>query len=272
VPQFRRTRLDTPLHLLFSFDEEVGCIGVRRALKVISDLPIRPRGCIIGEPTSMQVANAQKGCAFFRTTISGRDGHSSAPGRGVNAIEAAARIIAEIGRVGAEAARRGGGDRFDPPHTTLNVGVIEGGAAVNIIARDCRFEWDLRAVPGDDPLEMKAGIDAFIAAELLPRMRAVFPDAAVATETIVSVPPLLPDPGSPAEALARRLTGANTATTVSFASEAGLYQQAGIPAIICGPGSIDVAHQPNEFITREELAAGRDFLDRLLAWARTGGG
>jgi acetylornithine deacetylase len=222
----------------------------------------------------MQVANAQKGCAFFRTTITGRDGHSSAPGRGVNAIEAAAKIIAEIGRVGAEAARRGGdmagAGRFDPPHTTLNVGVIEGGAAVNIIARDCRFEWDLRAVPGDDPLEMKAGVDAFIEAELLPRMRAIFPGAAVATETIVSVPPLVPDPGSPAETLARRLTGANTATTVAFASEAGLYQQAGIPAIICGPGSIDVAHQPNEFITREELAAGREFLDRLLAWAREG--
>lgn len=270
VPEMIARPLKTPIHLAFTHDEETGCFGAPHLIAALPQGTARPHLAIIGEPTSMQVANAQKGCAFFRTTITGRDGHSSAPGRGVNAIEAAARIIGEIGRMGAEAARRGGGDRFDPPHTTLNVGTIEGGAAVNIIARDCRFEWDLRAVPGDDPLEMKAGIDAFIAAELLPRMRAVFPGAAIATETIVSVPPLVPDPGSPAEALACRLTGANTATTVSFASEAGLYQQAGIPAIICGPGSIGVAHQPNEFITREELAAGQEFLDRLLDWAREG--
>jgi len=276
VPEMIARPLKTPIHLAFTHDEETGCFGAPHLIAGLPGGAARPHLAIIGEPTSMRVANAQKGCAFFRTTITGRDGHSSAPDRGVNAIEAAARIIAEIGRVGAEAARRGGAmagaGRFDPPHTTLNVGVIEGGAAVNIIARDCRFEWDLRAVPGDDPLEMKAGIDAFIAAELLPRMRAVFPGAAIATETIVSVPPLVPDSGSAAEALARRLTGANTATTVAFASEAGLYQQAGIPAIICGPGSIDVAHQPNEFITRAELAAGQRFLDQLLDWARTGDG
>ncbi|HEY1798727.1 MAG TPA: acetylornithine deacetylase [Stellaceae bacterium] len=274
VPEMTAQPLKTPIHLAFTHDEETGCFGAPHLIAALPDGAARPHLAIIGEPTSMQVANAQKGCAFFRTTITGRDGHSSAPGRGVNAIEAAARIIAEIGRVGGEAARRGGdmagAGRFDPPNTTLNVGTIEGGAAVNIIARDCRFEWDLRAVPGDDPLEMKAGIDAFIAAELLPRMRAVYADAAIATETIVSVPPLIPDPASAAEALARRLTGVNTATTVAFASEAGLYQQAGIPAIICGPGSIDVAHQPDEFVTRDELAAGSGFLDRLLGWAREG--
>jgi acetylornithine deacetylase len=272
VPEMIAQPLKTPIHLAFTHDEESGCFGAPHLIAALPDGAARPHLAIIGEPTSMQVANAQKGCAFFRTTITGRDGHSSAPGRGVNAIAAAAKIIAEIDRVAAEAARRGGdmagAGRFDPPHTTLNVGTIEGGAAVNIIARDCRFDWDLRAVPGDDPIEMKAGIDAFIAADLLPRMRAVFPGAAIETETIVSVPPLVPDPGSPAEALARRLTGANTATTVAFASEAGLYQQAGIPAIICGPGSIDVAHQPNEYITRDELAAGQEFLDRLLEWAQ----
>jgi acetylornithine deacetylase len=270
VPEMVARPLAVPIHLAFTHDEETGCFGAPHLIAGLPDGAARPRLAIIGEPTSMQVANAQKGCAFFRTFVTGRDGHSSAPHRGVNAIEAAVRIIAEIGRLGAEAERRGGGPRFDPPHTTLNVGTIAGGAAVNIIARDCSFDWDLRAVPGDDPLAMKAEIDAFIAAELLPPMRAVFPGADIATETVVSVPPLVPDPGSPAETLARRLTGANTATTVSFASEAGLYQQVGIPAIICGPGSIDVAHQPNEFITREELAAGQGFLDRLLDWARSG--
>jgi acetylornithine deacetylase len=273
VPEAVARPLAVPLHLAFTHDEETGCFGAPSLIAALPDGAARPRLAIVGEPTSMQIANAQKGCAFFRTTVTGRDGHSSAPGRGVSAIAAAAEMIGEIGRIAAEAAERGQRDSgFDPPHTTLSVGTIAGGAAVNIIARDCTFTWDLRALPGDDTAALKARLDGFVAAHLLPPMRAVAGNAAIATETIVDVPPLVPMPGSPAEALARRLTGANTVTTVSFASEAGLYQQAGIPAIICGPGSIDVAHQPNEFITREELAAGQLFLDRLLDWARTGEG
>lgn len=220
----------------------------------------------------MQVANAQKGCSFFRTHITGQDGHSSAPDRGVSAISAAAEIIAEIGRLHAEARGRSRVDSgFDPPHTTLSVGTIAGGTAVNIIARECAFDWDLRNLPDDDAAALKARIDHFISDRLLPRMRAVFPGATAETETIVAVPPLMPVAGSPAEALARRLTGTNATTTVAFATEAGLYQQAGIPAIVCGPGSIEVAHKPDEYITRAELAAGQAFLDRLLDWTTSGG-
>ena len=153
----------------------------------------------------------------------------------------------------------------------MSVGTIAGGTAVNIIARECAFDWDLRTLPDEDAAALKARIDRFIETDLLPRMRAAFPEAAIQTETVVAVPPLAPVAGSPAEALARRLTGANTTTTVSFATEAGLYQQAGIPAIVCGPGSIDVAHKPNEHITRAELAAGQAFLDRLLDWATSEG-
>src|SRR5262249_18343771 len=150
-----------------------------------------------------------------------------------------AEIIAAIGRLAVEARGRGRpGTGFDPPRTTLNVGTIGGGAAVNIIARDCAFEWDLRTLPGEDVEAIKGQIDDFIDADLLPRLRAGPPDAGVETETIVMVPPLVAVPDSPAEALVRHLTGANTTTTVSFASEAGQYQQAGIPAVICGPGSI----------------------------------
>jgi acetylornithine deacetylase len=219
----------------------------------------------------MHVANRQKGCSFFRTHVTGREGHSSAPERGLNAIVAASEIIAEIGRLATEARERGRPENgFDPPHTTLSVGTISGGTAVNIIARECSFEWDLRNIPDDDAAALKASLDRFIAADLLPRMRAVYPDAAVETETVVAVPPLMPAKDSPAESLARRLTGANTTTTVSFATEAGLYQQAGIPAIVCGPGSIDVAHKPDEYISRAELAAGQAFLDRLLDWAAAG--
>jgi acetylornithine deacetylase len=271
VPEATRRRLRLPLHLAFTHDEETGCFG---APALIGGLPTgvaRPLLAIVGEPTSMQVANRQKGCSFFRTHVTGREGHSSAPERGVNAIVAASEIIAEIGRLAAEARDRGRAENgFDPPHTTLSVGTIAGGSAVNIIARECSFEWDLRNIPDDDAVALKARLDGFIAADLLPRMRAVYPDAAVETETVVAVPPLVPEKDSPAESLARRLTGANTTTTVSFATEAGLYQQAGIPAIVCGPGSIEVAHKPDEYITRAELAAGQTFLDRLLDWATAG--
>jgi acetylornithine deacetylase len=272
VPAAAAGRLKVPLHLAFTHDEETGCFGAPALIRALPAGIARPRLAIVGEPTAMQVANRQKGCGFFRTRITGKDGHSSAPGRGVNAIVAAAEIIAEIRRLAAAAERRARPDSgFDPPHTTLSVGTIRGGAAVNIIARECEFEWDLRNIPDDDAAALKAQIDEFIAADLLPRMRAVHAGAAVETETIVNVPPLLPAAGSPAEALARRLTGATRTTTVSFATEAGLYQQAGIPAIVCGPGSISVAHQPDEYITRAELAAGQSFLDRLLAWAANGG-
>ncbi len=272
VPQMASRPLAVPLHLAFTHDEETGCFGAPALIRALPTGVARPLLAIVGEPTSMQIANAQKGCAFFRTRIIGRDGHSSAPDRGVNAISAAAEIIAEIGRLHAEARRRARPDSgFDPPHTTLSVGTIAGGTAVNIIARECAFDWDLRTLPDEDAAALKARLDRFIAADLLPRMRAVYQEAAIETETIVAVPPLAPVAGSPAEAPARRLTGLNTTTTVSFASEAGLYQQAGIPAVVCGPGSIDVAHKPDEFITRAELAAGQEFLDRLLAWATSGG-
>jgi acetylornithine deacetylase len=268
VPEMVRRKPSVPLHLALTHDEETGCFGAPALIRALPAGTARPTLAIIGEPTSMQVANAQKGCSFFRTRITGRDGHSSAPERGVNAIVAATEIIAEIQRLAAEARARGRPESgFDPPNTTLSIGTIAGGSAVNIIARECAFDWDLRTLPDEDAAVLKARIDRFVAGDLLPRMRAVYPDAAVETETVVAVPPLVPAPGSPAEALARRLTGANTTTTVSFASEAGLYQRAGIPAIVCGPGSIDVAHKPNEYITRAELAAGRDFLDRLLDWA-----
>lgn len=272
VPEAARRALAVPLHLAFTHDEETGCFGAPALIRALPSGMARPVLAIVGEPTAMQIANAQKGCAFFRTRIVGHEGHSSAPDRGVNAIHAAAEIIAEIGRLHAEARGRARADSgFDPPHTTLSVGTIAGGAAVNIIARDCTFDWDLRTLPDEDAASLKARLDRFISDDLLPRMRAAYKEAAVETEAIVAVPPLRPAPGSPAEALARRLTGSNTTTTVSFASEAGLYQQAGIPAIVCGPGSIAVAHQPDEFITRSELAAGQAFLDRLLDWATSGG-
>jgi|SRR5579884_90878 len=271
VPRAVAAELAVPLHLAFTYDEEVGCFGAPVLIDALPEGAARPQLAIIGEPTSMQIANAQKGCHFHRIRVVGLEAHSSATDRGVSAIAAAAEIIGRIERLAAAARTRARPESgFHPAYTTCNVGRIAGGTAINIIARECEFDWDLRPLPGEDAEALKVEIDAFIAADLLPRMRAVFPGAAIETETIVAVPPLVPDRASPAEALARRLTGANTTTTVSFASEAGLFQRAGIPAIVCGPGSIDVAHQPDEFISRDQLAEGRQFLDRLLAWAQRG--
>ncbi|HEV7996916.1 MAG TPA: acetylornithine deacetylase [Stellaceae bacterium] len=272
VPNALASPLQIPLHIALSYDEEVGCLGVPALIRSLPEGAARPRLAIIGEPTGMQVGNAHKGIHFLRTRLTGHEAHSSMPERGVNAIAAAAEIIVEIGRLAAQCRAAAPADsRFDPPYTSFNIGRIAGGAAVNIIARDCAFDWEFRPVPGEDAAALRRRIDDFIMADLLPRLRAGHPDAAVETETMALVPPLVPDPGSPAETLARDLTGANEATTIAFATEAGLFQAAGIPAVICGPGSIEVAHQPDEFITRDQLAAGGAFLDRLLAWARRGG-
>jgi acetylornithine deacetylase len=271
VPQALDGPLAVPLHLAFSFDEEVGCLGVPALIRALPEGAARPRLAIIGEPTEMRIGNAQKGVSLLRTRVTGREAHSSLPEHGVNAIAAAAEIIVEIGRLAAAARERARPESgFDPPYTSFNIGTIAGGAAVNIIARECAFEWEFRTLPGEDPTAPLARIERFVAAELLPRLRRVDAGAAVATEPLAVVPPLVPDPASPAEALARRLLGANESAAIAFATEAGHFQNAGIPAIICGPGAIAVAHRPNEYITLAQLAAGQAFLERLLAWARRG--
>ena len=268
VPRALERRLAMPLHLAFSFDEEVGCLGAPALIRELPEGLARPRLAIVGEPTELSVANAQKGCNFLKTRVTGVEAHSSLSEAGVNAIAAAAEIIGEIGREAAEARRRARPDSgFDPPYTSFNIGRIEGGSAFNIIARHCEFLWEFRNLPGEDPAAIEGRIRDFVARDLLPRMRERHAQAGVEIETIVSVPPLAPVEGSPAQDLACRLTGANATTTVAFATEAGHFQRAGIPAIVCGPGSIRQAHQPDEFITLEAFAEGEAFLGRLLDWA-----
>jgi acetylornithine deacetylase len=268
VPDFLDAGLKTPIHLAFSYDEEIGCFGAPR---LIDDLPsgeARPKLVIIGEPTLMRVVSQHKGCTVFATTITGAEQHSSATHRGVNAIAAAAEIIGEIDAVAAE--KRAGGrpeSGFEPPYTTLSVGTISGGTAQNIIPRHCRLTWEYRAVPWDDGAAIEAQIAGFVARDLRPRLKSGHPDADVATERLADVPALVAMPGSPAEELARRLTGDNTTNAIAFASEAGIFQRADIPAVVCGPGSILQAHQPNEYIERAQLAAGTGFMHRLAAWA-----
>lgn len=268
VPDMVAARPQTPLHFAFSFDEEIGCLGVRPLLALLArELP-RPRLAIIGEPTEMKVANAHKGVYSFHTTVTGREAHSSASHLGVSAIAAAARIVGHIyGLAEALTAPEHCHADFEPPYTTVNIGRIDGGTARNIIARQCRFDWEIRPVPGTDPDAVKAAVDDFIAGSVLPAMRERFAGATVETRPSSRVPPLVPQDGSPAEALVLALTGQNRAGTVPFASEAGLFQEQGIPAVLCGPGSVRQAHQPDEYVETAQIAVCEAFLRKLIAWA-----
>ena len=265
APEMAARDLARPIHIALSYDEEVGCVGVRPMIEAIGrELP-RPRLAIVGEPTEMRVANAHKGISQQTTTVTGRDGHSSRPGVGVNAVAYAAEIIGFLDRLATEyGARPGGPTEFDPPGTTFNVGVVTGGMAVNIIARECTFRWEFRPTPDVDPGEVLARLDEYVDAEILPRMRAVDADSGVVTAVDIAAPTLEPIAGSPAEELALGLTGDNTAIAMSYVCEAGLFSAAGIPAVVCGPGSVAQAHQPNEFVALDQIAACDAFLTRMV--------
>jgi acetylornithine deacetylase len=266
VPEFLAAGLELPIHLAFSYDEEVGCIGVRGMLPHVALPGLTPQAVIVGEPTGMKVVNTHKGIRSFWTTVTGLEAHSSATHRGVNAVMIAAELIGFLARLAEEERSAADPDSpFDPPYTTVNVGPIEGGTALNIIPRHCKFVWEYRLIPGNPP---DAIIDRFVAyAEqtVLPRMRAVSPDAAIVTEPRAWVPPLRAESGSPAESLVLALTGSNRSHAVSYGTEAGLFREAGLPAVICGPGDIAQAHRPDEYISREQVAACVEFMRRLGA-------
>jgi acetylornithine deacetylase len=268
VPEFQAARLRVPIYFALSYDEEVGCLGVGRLLSDLAAAVPRPAAAIIGEPTLMKLINRHKGFHSFTTTVTGRDGHSSGTHRGVNAIAYAAEIVGFLSRLAAEIAAQGPfDDGFDPPYTTINVGAMRGGTATNIIARQCSFDWEFRPIPGFDVPTIRRRLDSFIAESILPRMRAVAPETAVVTIQDSASSPLVPTADSPAEALVRLLTGANIAGAVSFGTEASHFQDSGIPAVLCGPGSIDQAHQPNEFIALEQVEACVAFMRKLKDWA-----
>ncbi|MFO1090513.1 MAG: acetylornithine deacetylase [Hyphomicrobiales bacterium] len=266
APHFaaKASALKRPIHLAFSCDEEVGCRGVRPLVAHIRDhLPL-PAAVIVGEPTMMGLVDAHKTAISYETVVTGHEAHSSLAHEGVNAIMVAGEILAELNRIDAEMRERGDASgRFDPPWTSVHVGLIAGGTARNIVPKRCAFSWETRLLPDSDPDEVPVRLAAFCSG-LERRMQAKFPETGIATRRLNAVPGLKPDPGSPAERLARLLTGANTATAVSYATEAGLFQEAGMSAIICGPGSIDQAHKPDEFVDIAQLEACAAMLGRLL--------
>jgi len=263
VPKFTAQKLKKPIHFAFSCDEEVGCAGVRPLIDHIkAELPM-PGGVIVGEPTSMEVVNSHKNATRLKTTITGHEAHSSCTHLGVSAILTAGEMLGEIGRIADDYRQRGDpSGRFDPPYTTVQVGLIEGGTANNIIPGHCSFTWETRMLPDHSLEELTDRIEAFAKA-LEPAMKAVNPKAGIDTMVENSIPGLAPDDGSPIEVLALNLAQANGTAAVSYGTEAGLFQLAGIPAIVCGPGSIEQAHKADEYVDISQLQQCEAFMDRL---------
>jgi acetylornithine deacetylase len=263
VPLFKSRALVEPIHIVISYDEEVGCTGVRPLIARLGrDLP-RPRAIIVGEPSSMQVIDAHKRIDAYRTRVQGREAHSSLPGIGVNAISAAAALIAELDRIGADIVARQNDPRFEPPFSTVSVGTIKGGTATNIVPKNCEFRWQVRSLPDAPQGEVPQELEAFADSALLPLMRQVAEDTAIETLNEGSVPAFVAAADSDAVALALALTGAEHTHAVPYATEAGLFEQAGCPAVICGPGDIAQAHAADEYVSLDQLDACMTFLEGL---------
>jgi acetylornithine deacetylase len=264
LPGFLDRGLREPLHLVVTYDEEVGCLGVRRLIEALSEMPVKPRACVIGEPTEMKVVSGHKGKTSVRCRVHGLECHSSLAPRGVNAVEHAAEVIAQLRRMARRLAAEGPFDHaFDVPFTTVHTGVVNGGTALNIVPKECAFVFEVRHIPGDDPEALLAEVRRF-AETLEPEMRAIDPKAGFVWEQIAAIPGLDTPEDADIVSLAKALSGGNAVSKVAFGSEAGLFQQSGIEAVICGPGSIAQAHKPDEFIALEQVALCERFLHRLM--------
>ena len=271
VPEFQAQPLRRPIHIALSYDEEVGCTGVGAMLHDITENLPAPEMVIVGEPTDMRIVNGHKGCYLFETRVKGQAAHSSQPHRGGNAILAAGRLIAFLAEAAAQKRRAAPADSpFDPPYTTFNLGQIEGGKAINIVAQDCSFTWEFRPLPGEDTEAIVAAFEAHAREAVLPALSEFAPGGAIETARLATVLPLAPEAEGAAESLVRRLSGVNDSGVVSFGTEGGIFQAAGLSTVVFGPGSIDQAHKPNEFITLAQVAACEDFLLKLRDWAAGG--
>jgi acetylornithine deacetylase len=264
--------LKVPIHYAFSYDEEVGCTGVQGLIKDLRENLPAPLAVIVGEPTSMQIVGAHKGGHSYTTTVHGLDGHSSAPDLGVNAIFHAARIINFIGQLGQRLKAGSDPDNgFTPHYTTIDCGLIQGGTAHNIIPAVCSFSWGFRNIPGDDTHAYANEVFRFIEEEIEPEMKAVSNNAGVTHEERHYLPAMTPDEQSPAETLLRHLTGLNQSGRVAYGTEAAHFQNAGVPGVIFGPGSIEQAHLPDEYIDVSQMEACHNFMIKLADWAAESG-
>lgn len=264
VPEMLKAGLKRPIIFALSYDEEIGCIGAPRMIAEIADKVAAPSAVIVGEPTSMKVIDGHKGISSFKVKVTGYTTHSSQTDRGVSAVEAAAKLIAKIADM--RKARASVADRhspFDPPYSTMTVNVVNGGTQLNIMAAEAIFDWDLRVVPGDSREDIVEEFTDF-ARGVEAEMRAQAPGCRIEIEQMTNAPFLAPRNDNPAADLAKAITGHNSTDVVPYAAEAGQFQEAGFSTVICGPGSIDQAHQANEFIAIDQVRQGTVFVRRLI--------
>ncbi|NBB13237.1 acetylornithine deacetylase [Pseudomonas sp. SLFW] len=266
VPGLLAAPLKMPVHIALSYDEEVGCLGVRSLLEELEQRPVKPLLCIIGEPTELKPVLGHKGKLAMRCDVHGAACHSAYAPQGVNAIEYAAELIGELGRIGSTLRAPELHDgRFDPPFTTVQTGVISGGKALNIVPADCRFDFEVRALPAHDPLDVAQQLQDYAKDQVLPRMQAVHPDSDIRFTELSAYPGLATDAKGQAAQLIAQFCGSDAFTTVAFGTEGGLFDAIGIPTVVCGPGSMDQGHKPDEFVSVAQLAACDAMLRRITA-------
>ncbi|SDP46792.1 acetylornithine deacetylase [Ectopseudomonas guguanensis] len=267
VPRLLKRPLRRPLHIALSYDEEVGCLGVRSLVERLRSSPERPAICLIGEPTEMRPVLGHKGKLAMRCQVHGAACHSAYAPQGVNAIEYAAKLIGKLGEIGAQLAAPARRDaRFDPPYSTVQTGLIQGGRALNIVPAECQFDFEVRALPADDPQQVARDLCAYAETELLPQMRAVSAASAIEFQALSAYPGLATDPQGEAAELLALLSGSRDFSTVAFGTEGGLFDEAGIATVICGPGSMEQGHKPDEFVSLQQLDACDVLLARLAQW------
>ena len=265
APEFARRGLKTPIHFAFSYDEEVGCIGVGRLLTDLAHAGIKPRSCIVGEPTLMRPVIAHKGKRGFRCTVRGLACHSAYAPHGVNAVEAAAEAVAYLKNMARRHRDHGPYDRgFDVAHTTVHTGVMRGGTALNIVPHECTFDFEFRHLPGDDPDALFAEFRDYLEHTLAPEMRAVDAHTGFTIVPLSALPALDNGPEVEVVGLAQELSGNDDIGKVSFGTEGSQFQRAGIPTVVCGPGSIEQAHKPDEYVEIEQVLKCEQFLRRLM--------
>ncbi len=265
VPDMARAKLKRPIIFALSYDEEIGLLGAPHMIAEIKDRLPAPSAVIVGEPTMMKVIDGHKGIASFRTTVTGFTTHSSQTDRGVSAVEAAAKLIARISAMReARAAAADPSSPFRPPYSTMTVNVVRGGTQLNIMAGECVFEWDCRVIPGDSAFGVVDELSTY-AREVEADMRRNAPGCNIEIRQISNAPPLAPAADNPAADLAKSITGLNSTDVVSYCAEAGQFQEAGFSTVICGPGSIDQAHQPDEYVSIDQLAEGTLFIRKLIS-------
>ncbi len=264
VPEMVKADLKRPIILALSYDEEVGCIGAPFMIREIAKQLPKPTAAIVGEPTLMKMVNAHKGVNVYKTTVIGQEAHSSKLHLGVSAVMTAAKLVCFLeGQLNYYKERSFPDSGFEPPYTTVHVGMIEGGTAPNIVSRECSFYWDVRDMPWDKISDITERFETYCA-ELRDEMRKSASGADIVTEVIAAAPPLAPEDEGAAEMLLRHLTGQNTGSVVPYGTEGGQFQEVGISTVVCGPGSIDQAHKANEFIEVSEVEKAVSFLTKVI--------